>query len=181
MLRLLLLRHAKSLWPASNLPDIDRPLAPRGVSAAASMARYIADRRFLPDTVLCSPARRTRETMAPLIPFLSDDVRIAITPDLYDQAGADYRAVIAENAGSAKELMVIGHNPAIQATALLFVGGGDPSLAADLAHKYPTGALAVLEFDTAGWAKLEPQGARIVAYIKPRDTKQKDGSDPADV
>jgi phosphohistidine phosphatase len=41
MLRLLLLRHAKSDWSDAGLGDHDRPLAPRGLKAASLMGAAI--------------------------------------------------------------------------------------------------------------------------------------------
>ncbi len=70
MSRLLLLRHAKSDWGEAGLQDFDRPLAPRGQRAAADMAKAISAAGMLPDRILCSPARRTRETLAALRPYL---------------------------------------------------------------------------------------------------------------
>jgi phosphohistidine phosphatase len=62
--------------------------------------------------------------------------------------------------------MVIGHNPAIERLAVDLAAAG-PDLA-DLARKYPTGALATLEF-TGTWSDLDADGARLVGFMKPRD------------
>jgi len=64
MLTLSLLRHAKSSWSNPSLPDEKRPLATRGVSDAPLMGRAMAERGIDPDVVLCSSARRTRDTLA---------------------------------------------------------------------------------------------------------------------
>ena len=61
MRRLMLLRHAKSNWPA-GVADRDRPLAARGREAAPLIGGYLAEELLLPDLVLISPARRTVET-----------------------------------------------------------------------------------------------------------------------
>jgi phosphohistidine phosphatase len=58
--RLILLRHAKSDWP--DVPDRDRPLAKRGRRDAPKIGRWLREHGYLPDTVICSDARRTRQT-----------------------------------------------------------------------------------------------------------------------
>jgi phosphohistidine phosphatase len=58
--RLILLRHAKSDWP--DVPDRDRPLAKRGRRDAPRIGRWLHDHGYLPDVVICSPARRTEQT-----------------------------------------------------------------------------------------------------------------------
>jgi phosphohistidine phosphatase len=63
MKRLYLLRHAKSSWKDTSLPDHDRPLAGRGRRAAKAIARHMREQGIEPDLVLCSSARRARETL----------------------------------------------------------------------------------------------------------------------
>ena len=60
--RLLLLRHAKSAWP--DLADSERPLNDRGRRDAPAMGRWLRDKGYVPDLVLCSTAQRTRDTWA---------------------------------------------------------------------------------------------------------------------
>lgn len=175
MLRLLLLRHAKSSWSDPGTADIDRPLSPRGRKAAAAMAKAVAAGGLTPDRVLCSPARRTRETLAALLPELGDEGRIAIVDALYQPPGGDYLEIIREHGAGAGTLMVIGHNPAIQATAVRLIGGGEPGLAQEISAKYPTAGLAVIRFDVADWAAVAPRGGHIAAFITPRDLE--DGGD----
>jgi phosphohistidine phosphatase len=59
---LLALRHAKSDWSAGYGPDRDRPLAPRGVTAARLIGRFVTAAGLEPDLVLSSPAERARAT-----------------------------------------------------------------------------------------------------------------------
>lgn len=58
---LILLRHAKAQHPA-GLPDLDRPLTDRGHADATAAGAWLASHGYVPDLVLCSPARRTRQT-----------------------------------------------------------------------------------------------------------------------
>ena len=58
--KVVLLRHAKSAWP--DVPDHDRPLARRGRRDAPVMGRWLRAAGYLPDQVVCSTARRARET-----------------------------------------------------------------------------------------------------------------------
>ena len=168
MPRLLLLRHAKSSWADASLADRDRPLSPRGRHAAALMAAEIERRGLHPDRILCSPAKRARETLAALLPHLGDEARIAITASLYEPSSGDYCAIIAGRGADARTLLVIGHNPVIQATALL-LAAGPAKVKAELAAKLPTGALVVIDFPLAAWADLSPETGRIALFLTPAD------------
>jgi phosphohistidine phosphatase len=168
MRQLLLLRHAKSSWAEDELHDRDRPLSERGMRDAALMARTIAGRDLVPDRILCSPARRVSETLDRLRPHLPASTGVVVIEALYGLPG-DYRAIIAGNGESARRLLVIGHNPLIQATALALVRNGDAPLRQHLAAKYPTGALAVLDFGEGDWTQVTAAGGRLTAFLRPRD------------
>jgi phosphohistidine phosphatase len=62
MRTLLLMRHAKSSWKDESLADDERPLNKRGQQAAARMGRFLAENDLVPDTVICSTAKRARQT-----------------------------------------------------------------------------------------------------------------------
>ena len=49
--RLILLRHAKSAWP-DDVPDHDRPLAPRGRRDAPAAGGWLRKADYVPDRVL---------------------------------------------------------------------------------------------------------------------------------
>jgi phosphohistidine phosphatase len=157
------------------MADRDRPLAPRGRRAAERMAAVIAARAELsPDRILCSPTRRTRETLAPLSARIGDQSRPLILDELYEPAAGDYREVIATHGGSAHHLLVIGHNPAIQATALSLIGSTNDKTALKVAAKFPTAALAVIDFDARTWGEIRPKSGRLEAFIRPRDLEEAD-------
>lgn len=169
MLRLLILRHAKSDWAEPGRPDMDRPLAPRGERAAALMGRVLAadDRR--PDRILVSPARRTRETLAGVLAGLGGPAPpVTVVAGLYEPAAGNYRGVIAAEGGAAKRLLIVGHNPASQTTALMLAGTGRRAALAQLAAKFPTAALAVIDFDADAWAAIAPGSGRLAAFLTPR-------------
>ncbi len=169
MSRLLLFRHAKSSWNETSLTDFDRPLAQRGLRAAPMMGQYMQANDLLPDRILCSSAMRTRETLAAILPFFHHDLKIELLREIYDTHDDDYRALIAAHGGDAETLMVIGHNPSIHDTALVLVSDGDPGAMQRLREGFPTGALAVIDFDEPTASTPEPGSGRLVAFIKPRE------------
>ena len=63
MRELILLRHAHAEPATPGQSDLDRPLSPQGLAEAESAARWLKEQGLVPDRVLCSPARRTRETL----------------------------------------------------------------------------------------------------------------------
>src|SRR3546814_3844287 len=63
MRELILLRHAHAEPPATGQSDLDRPLSAEGNAEAEAAGRWLQEQRLVPDLVLCSPSRRTRETL----------------------------------------------------------------------------------------------------------------------
>ncbi|MBB99603.1 MAG: phosphohistidine phosphatase [Rhodobacteraceae bacterium] len=168
MLRLLLLRHAKSDWHDTSALDHDRTLNARGRGAAPAIGEHMARHGLMPDKVLCSTAQRARETLALVLPHLAGEIDIRITRGIYDESEMDYVDFIRALGGGSRTLMLIGHNPAMRDTALELVGGGNPSLVEAIEGKYPTAALAVIDFAANRWSDVERASGRILAYCLPR-------------
>jgi phosphohistidine phosphatase len=157
-----LLRHAKSSWSDPKLPDRDRPLAPRGREAAYRLARYAASAGVRPRLVLCSPARRARETLDAMLAGLGAAV-VLYEESLY-RAGADeLLARLREVPAGVESLLLVGHNPGL-ADLLARLGGAEARRT--VGAKLPTGALARLELD-GPWRELER--AALAAYVVPRE------------
>ena len=167
--RVYLLRHAKSSWKESGVPDHDRPLARRGRRAAKAIARHLREQGIEPELVLCSTARRARETLERIEPALGTPV-VRFEPELYGaSAGAllDRLHAVPE---AVRSVMLIGHNPALQLLALDLARQA-PGLR-ELEAKFPTAGLATLEFPGASWSALDRGSAELTAFVRPRELEQ---------
>ncbi len=165
MKRLLLIRHAKSSWDDPALADHDRPLAPRGRHAAERMRGHLEASGIEPELVLCSPARRTRETLDLLAPAFGAAER-SIEEGLYGATSAELLERVRRVSDDTRTVALIGHNPGIQDLALGLADGGT---GLDRAReKFPTGALAVLGFD-GSWLHLGAGTARLESFVTPRE------------
>ena len=160
-----LLRHAKSSW-TTGVPDHERPLAPRGRRAAKAIRRHLQEQGIEPELVLCSTARRARETLERIEPALGTPT-VRIERGLYGASGdalVERLRSVPDDVGS---VMLIGHNPGLQ---LLALGLAQPVAALhELEAKYPTAALVTLSFRGSSWRLIEPGTARLVGFVRPRD------------
>jgi len=163
--RLLLLRHAKSSWADPGVRDHDRPLNDRGRHAATAMGNHLRKQGWIPDVVLCSSARRTCETATRL--ELPETTELVVEHDLYlaDPDTVLHRIRAVDD--RAQTVMVIGHNPTMHEVALNLVREGNKRALRSLGEKYPTGALAVIDFDGV-WRALAPATGRLAAFETPR-------------
>jgi phosphohistidine phosphatase len=171
MPQLFVLRHAKSSWDDPGLDDRDRPLAPRGHRAVALLAEHLKSAGIAPSLVLCSPARRTRETLAGVDP----GGETLIEAELYGASASTILERLQRVPAGTDSVMVIGHNPAMQVLVLRLARGAhtnghgaEDSDLASVERKFPTGALATLTFDCA-WSNLAPGVAALTALARPKD------------
>lgn len=158
---LYVLRHAKSNWDESIERDHDRPLAARGHRATRLLKQYVRDHEIRPDLVLCSTALRAVETLEGVDPTGERSIEASIYGAGYGQLIDRLRQV----PDDLSAVMLIGHNPALQVLVLALARSGDGL--EDIGRKYPTGALATLQF-TVPWSELDVGAAELTAYIRPK-------------
>jgi phosphohistidine phosphatase len=165
--QLFVLRHAKSSWDDPGMPDQERPLAPRGRRTVALLREHLEDNEIRPALVLCSSARRTRETLEGVSPTGEH----VIEPELYDADAAELLDRLHRVSEEVPSVMLIGHNPALQMLVLRLVEAtgpaGEESDLDRLRRKFPTGGLATLEFECE-WSELGPQRARLTRLVRPK-------------
>lgn len=166
MLRLLLLRHAKSARP-DGVADIDRPLATRGREASPRMGAYLAAEGLAPDLALVSSARRTRETWELAGPPLGA-VPMRVEPRIYEAPSGRLLTVVQEVEAPVRTLLLVGHNPGFEDLARQLAGRGDRDALARLGQKYPTAALAVIDFPVENWVEVASGSGRLERFVTPK-------------
>lgn len=158
MRELILLRHAHAEPARSGQADIDRPLSPVGLAEAEAAGRWLAENNLVPDCVLCSPSRRTRETLEAVL------ARIGYVDQRLDEA--IYEATPGTLAGIAQQhrdvgrLLMVGHNPGFEQLAALLHSGQTGEY-----RGMPPGGIAVLSLPAD--AAVEPGVATLSAFWWP--------------
>ncbi|MGN6514213.1 MAG: SixA phosphatase family protein [Rhizomicrobium sp.] len=173
MRRLLLLRHAKAVQDSGE-GDPARRLSGRGREDAALMGRAMNMRGYLPDFALCSPSRRTTETWDLLSAELDGLVEVKFVKGLYLAMPKSIVAAIHNAPDSANTLLLLGHNPGIGECAVRLARTpatkAEARRLADMREKFPTCALAVLDFEAESWRGVDGGGI-LLEFIRPRDLK----------
>ncbi|MFC0530350.1 SixA phosphatase family protein [Phytohabitans kaempferiae] len=147
---IVLLRHAKAERPAGTA-DIDRPLTARGHADAAAVGAWLARRELLPAEVICSPAKRTRQTWHGVaVGLRGSGPEVRYEPMVYGGVASDLLDLIRATADGSAAVLVIGHNPTISDLSGLL----DPTAARD-SDGLRTSGIAVHTFEGA-WADCMP-------------------------
>jgi phosphohistidine phosphatase len=169
MLTLCLLRHAKSSWKNPSLPDRDRPLASRGVKDAPLVGKAMAERGIDPEFVLCSSARRTRDTLALVLPELRVEPKVVYEDSLYHASPETMLEMLHTIPAGTNRVMLVGHNPELQAFALDLIGAGPKHFRDRVMLKFPTGGLAVINFAAGLWASVTVNSGTLNLFLAPKD------------
>lgn len=142
MIRLALVRHAKSDWGHPDLEDHDRPLNARGMRDAPVMAKRLADSGFVPETILSSTALRARTTADYFAHALG--VAVTLDRDLYGAPASTLLRIAADSGAS--QVMVVAHDPGMTVLA--------ETLSSGRIQAMPTCAVATFAWDD-DWAVVD--------------------------
>lgn len=154
---LAVVRHAKA-GEAPGHPDIDRPLTSRGRRNAAAAGEWLRDSGVRLDAVLCSTARRARETWAEMAAAL-DAPEPNVERRVYDADPPTLLAVLGELPDEVGAAALVGHNPGMHALVALLTGTE--------VDRFPAGAVALLDVRD-GWGDLGAGSATMRALHLPR-------------
>lgn len=170
MKTLTVLRHAKSSWDDAVARDFDRPLNPRGQRAAATMGRHMRGAGMSFDHVVASPAVRIVETVEQVETGYGSALAPAWDRRIYLASASSLLDVVHELPDGAGSALLIGHNPGLEDLVLMLVPdrAGD-ALRDSVEEKFPTAALAELQFEVDSWSAIRPGNATLVRFVRPRD------------
>jgi len=158
---LLIMRHAKSSWDNSHLDDFERPLNPRGQKDAPRMGTLLKTKKLLPELILASPAVRVKQTLELMTKTCDYQGKIEWIKDYYGATPNDYIAGIQTVPDKVQKVMIVGHNPGMEDLLNQWV---------PIDEKFPTAAIACLEFDLKSWQDLSLKTpAKLHHLWKPKE------------
>jgi phosphohistidine phosphatase len=161
-----LLRHAKAVPFEDGIDDHARPLNARGRAAASAIGQERS--LLLPELVLCSGARRTRETWDLIRQSWTTPPPAEITDALYLVEAPALMAMLMDLPPKFRSVWIIGHNPGLHDLARQFARRAPATPAgAALEQHFPTAARATFAVDADRWAALAEAPCRLTAYVIP--------------
>ena len=159
--QLYLLRHAKAEpWnPLGN--DFSRSLCGKGTRHARLVSGWMQDTLEPPDTVLCSPSKRTRETLAPILARWPKLLSVTDYVDSMYGASLNMLLTLAEDAFSYSDrLLMVGHNPGFEDMLISLL---QREQAASI-QKMSTGTLAIIDFPDG--FKRNSQSGNLIHLVR---------------
>ena len=171
MKRLFLLRHAKAVPAESGIEDLERTLMLSGMQDAGAMARYLRKSGYAVGLILSSSSARTAQTTELVMQELECEVEYRDA--LYLAEPAKILAAVRGAPAAVSSLMVVGHNPGLEALAAMLarepVRRKERARHEALEEKFPTCALAILDFDIGRWRDVVSGAGKLVDFVRPKD------------
>ena len=138
--RIIVMRHAKSSWDHPSLRDHERPLNKRGMRDSPRVADEISDRDWIPDLILVSSSKRTRQTLEGMSHRFGS-IQSEVRPGIYHASLHDLLIEIDDIVENGTT-MILGHNPGSEMLINHLSGEW---------HTMPTAAAALLVESTGIW------------------------------
>lgn len=169
MKSLFLMRHAKSSWKDSNLPDYQRPLNKRGKKDAPLMGKHLKAQKLVPQYILSSSAVRARQTVEALTESAGFTGEILFLDQLYMAEVDEYIKALREVPDNIDSVMVVGHNPGMETLLQIL---------SDRIEALPTAVIARLNLPLDRWSSLGAETAgELVEIWHPREFKKEESKD----
>ena len=163
MKTLFVIRHAKSSWDDTSLSDHDRPLNERGLRDAVRMGKALKDRGVQPDVILSSTANRARTTASMIAEALEfPDSDITEGDQWYLAPAKLWLRSVQQIDEDASAAMIFGHNPGMHDFA-------EQILENESISRFPTLAVAHLEWDLSYWGEIDWRTARLAELLLPKE------------
>lgn len=154
MRRLFLLRHAQAA-PAQNTEDKHRPLTKEGAAQAAALGRIMKAKGYIPDFVICSPARRAQQTMRRIFDATGEIPAASPAVAYYSTVGQLYE-MLKQIDSNKRSVLLVSHNPSIHGLAKFLAGLGAGHTVSRLNVEYRECTLTVLDCPIDSWTTLMP-------------------------
>jgi phosphohistidine phosphatase len=147
MKTLLILRHGKAERDEAPT-DHARELTKKGRKAARAMGEHMRAESLAPELILSSAAARAKQTAEAAAEALAYSGDLKLLEELYLAEPHAYVDSLRRLGGDASRVLVVGHNPGIEALIFRLTGATE---------HMPTAALAECSLPIDSWAELGPE------------------------
>lgn len=165
MKRLYLVRHAKSSWAQTELPDVDRPLNERGYGDAHLVSKTLLHHMQAPDLLISSSAVRAMTTALIFARnFGYPAEKLQIESQLYETSVQDYLEVLSRVTDQIESVMVFAHNFTISELVPYFLGATFEEMS--------TCSVLGINLDIEHWQDIRNAKGNRALYLFPKMLKE---------
>ncbi|HVY25453.1 MAG TPA: histidine phosphatase family protein [Polyangiaceae bacterium] len=152
MKTLFVLRHGQAIPESQADSDHARELTPRGVAEARRAAESLVARADAPSLILSSSATRALQTAEACALALAGRAVLKKVDGLYLAEPSSYLAALGQLAEPHASVMVVGHNPGLEALIYMLT---------DRSEHLATASLVEITLAISAWAELSGKGPHL--------------------
>lgn len=158
-MKLVVIRHAKSLYNDYVTTDSERHLAERGYNDIDLTAKWLVQKKIFPDLIITSPAIRAYSTAFIVANRVGYEMhKIQLSSSIYEASAKTLFYVLSELDEQLNTVFIFGHNPGFTDFVNLLCG--------NVISHLPTAAATVIEFDTTlKWNEITPGSGKLIDHF----------------
>jgi len=165
--KLILLRHGQAKNAGASESDAARELTEKGKNDAKNAGKHLQELGIIPDLVLCSPTIRTRQTLANLQESVGCDLPVVHENKIYHAGEEELKKLIAQTSEDTKNLLLVGHNPAIHQLAVFLARSAKSELVDSIYLQFLPCTMVVFSLSSE-WKDLESTPSEIFSLFLPQ-------------
>ncbi len=157
MKRLYVVRHSEASWDNKLLSDYERPLKKEGIHDAQQIGSYLYSKKYIPECILYSSAKRTTETAEIIYNNFNNNSIGLVNHKLLYGASVEDTLDIVRAITNYESIMFVGHNPSI---TMLINEISDAKI-----DHVPTSGTAVIDFESNDDIR---NSGKLVEFVYPK-------------
>ncbi len=166
--KIYILRHVKAEQTENETEDFSRKITKKGKVQAQKLAKYFAKKKIKPDLILCSPAKRARQTLE-ILSSVTKKSQITFDEKIYEASPKNLLRVLQYIDNRYKSILLLGHNPAIMTLCAALANTGKSNIIdlKKMLNKFPAGGAACFDTDITSWEDLNIDTCELKKFIRP--------------
>jgi phosphohistidine phosphatase len=161
MKQLLIMRHGKSAWDDPGTADFERSLNERGQRDIPEMAKRLNKKKFIPDLIVSSDAKRAKESARLLAKSLAyPELHIQLEHAIYQANLDDLIHIIRQFDDRFNKIIMIGHNPTFT--------GMSGYLSDSFLDHLPTSGMVLFDMQVLSWKQTSKKCAKTTWFDFPK-------------
>jgi len=154
MKRLILMRHAQAQLERFDFNDRERAITMAGMHELDAIRVKIQGHLEGINLILCSNAKRTRQTLDGLKPLVPSTAHIVYKDELYHTNSKILWNCLSEVEEVNQGVMIVAHNPGLTQ----FIQELEPTIPF---KEFPTSGVAIYEGEFPSWQEASPRYLRL--------------------
>ncbi len=165
--KIYIIRHAKAEKGGKGLDDFSRKITPKGKKQCKELGAYIKKNKIKPDLILCSPAKRCRQTLDGIQKSF-EKADIVYDEKIYEANPKNLLRMLQYIDDKYENVILIGHNPSILTLSAALSNTLESNIKdlKRMLNRFPTSAMACFTSDIDAWRDVAVDSLKLASFVR---------------